>query len=72
MHNSGSKMYTYMGKRMDAFIPGHRSVALDFFTYIHTKLAIMALLPTLYSHIVAVFFIICILKMLVNVKLDVN
>ena len=32
----------------------------------------MALMPTLYSHIDAVFFIICILKMLVNVKLDVN
>ena len=57
---------------MDAFIPEHRSVALIFFTCIHTKLAIMALMPTLYSHIVAVFFIICILKMLVNVKLDVN
>ena len=28
--------------------------------HIHTKLAIIALMPTLYSHIVAVFFVICI------------
>ena len=38
--------------------------------HINTKLAAISLMPTLYSHIFAVFFIIWILKMLVNVKLD--
>ena len=38
--------------------------------HMHTKFAIMALMPTLYSHTVAVFSLIC--KMLVNVKLDVS
>ena len=37
--------------------------------HIHRKLAITALMPTLYSHIFAVFFIICII---VIVKLDVS
>ena len=36
-------------------------VAIRLF-HIHTKLAIMVLMPTLYSNIFAVFFIICILR----------
>ena len=38
--------------------------------HVDTKLAIMALMPTLYSHIFCSFFHYLYLKMLVNVKLD--
>ena len=65
-HDS-SKSDMFIGQLHEVFLYGLHIIVVDLhfwipLFHIHTNLAIMAIKPSMYYHIVAVFFIICDLR----------